>query len=196
MADAVLECKELTLKVPEKVLVENFSFSIKKGERVGLTGPNGAGKTTLLRAILGIVKPNNGEVSFGGATIGYLPQQYEYVPELTVSEFFHSLEDLYGAGFNEELKETCRLHELSDKRFSVLSGGELRRVFLGAALFQTESLLLLDEPFISLDSDSEKDMKELLMTIAARNPELSILVVSHAADFVERFCTRSLKIGN
>lgn len=161
-------------------ILQDVSFDIHGGKILTLIGPNGAGKTTLLRILLGLQKPDGGEVvKKDSLRIGYMPQKLtlpETIP-LTVADFLGiwaqkdtpkpgDLLDLVGMGG----KETYSMHSLS--------GGEMQRVLLARALQTQPDLLVLDEPVQGVDLSGQRDLYRLILTV--RNTYgCAVVLVSH-----------------
>ncbi len=185
-------------------IVNNISFKVKKGELVCLLGPSGCGKTSTLRLIAGLEIPNSGSISIAGKCVsdkntfiephkrdvGFLFQDFALFPHLTTKENI-----AWGLSHLEPKKKTNRLEELleqismtehGDKYPHELSGGEQQRVSLARALAPKPSLLLLDEPFSSLDTklrheiraETSKILKDTNTTaiIVTHDPEEAMLI--------------------
>ena len=173
-------------------------WSIEAGQVLVLFGPSGAGKTTTLRAIAGLIRPQAGHVEIGGRVVydsanrvtvpphrrrvGYLTQQYHLFPHLTVAEnIAYGLAKMPRSAARErvhELAATLHLDGLEDRRTWELSGGELQRAALARALATEPALLLLDEPFASLDAELRRTLRRDLraMLTASSTP---VLLVTH-----------------
>lgn len=173
-------------------------WSIEAGQVLVLFGPSGAGKTTTLRAIAGLIRPEEGHVEIGGRVVydsanrltvpphrrrvGYLTQQYHLFPHLTVAEnIAYGLAKMPRAAARErvhELATTLHLDGSEDRRTWELSGGELQRAALARALATEPALLLLDEPFASLDAELRRTLRRDLraMLTASSTP---VLLVTH-----------------
>jgi zinc transport system ATP-binding protein len=200
LQDPLLEIAGLTLRPAREALLSNFSLNIDRGTVHALVGPNGAGKTTLLSAILGLV-PFEGRIIArwkGRGRIAYVPQQFhvDRTLPLTVADFLALTRQqrpvcLGVAG--ETRKRIVRLLNhvglggFEDRKMSVLSGGELRRVLLADALDPLPELLILDEPATGLDDASGRWLEETLLTLKG---ELTVLMVSHDSEQVRRIADR------
>ena len=180
--------------------IRNSSLEMNARDYVLVTGPNGSGKTTLLETILGILKPVSGVVKVFGYDMvrspykarmicSYLPQDFMKKPDepFKVREIVamgiaskRSLGRLSREDWKrvDEVLELLGIAELSDRPIGRLSGGQQQKVFLARALSRDPKLLLLDEPFSSLDDDSRKFVADLLYKLNRRG--MTIILVSHA----------------
>ena len=172
--------------------LRGFSLDLKAGEMVGLTGRNGAGKTTLMRAVMGLVKLREGQVTFGGKDlrkvpvhhraglgIGYMPEDRGLVPELTVEENMllptwvtPALDGPERLSLVYEILPELR--EMSDRRALLLSGGQQKMVALGRALAAGTRLLLLDEPFEGVAPALSQRLSDVIFGL--REQDLSVVV--------------------
>src|SRR5699024_9931388 len=150
--------------------IDRFSFTIEKGEIIGIVGASGSGKSTLLRLLAGLEDPTGGSIELDSRLIvgdntyieaekrgvGMVFQNYALIPHLTVSEYIcFGLHKLKRAERKERLDEMLELVQLRDfaKRYPhELSGGQQQRVALARALAPSPSILLMDEPFSNLDT--------------------------------------------
>jgi zinc transport system ATP-binding protein len=180
-------------------VLEDIKLEVMPGDYLGLIGPNGSGKTTLLRLILGLLEPKSGNISLFGrprhrvkdwTRLGYIPQkatQFENKFPITVWETV-SLGRIAKKGllgkFNKEDRKVID-HALSkvsllpykNKLIHELSGGQQQRVFIAKALASDPELLILDEPTVGIDSQSQDDFYELLTQLNKEGK--TIVIVSH-----------------
>ncbi len=147
------------------IALEDVSLEVSKGELVVLVGPNGSGKTTLLRILLGLLRPDRGEVSVMGYTpwrmpvrarmeIGYAPERDILPSWLTVKEYLEVVAEAKEAKVSEAPLEMLGLQRVVAKRISSLSQGYRKRVQLAAALIGNPKLLVLDEPYSNVDVET------------------------------------------
>lgn len=202
----ILKVKDLGVKLQNQTLLDHISFNVRKGTTLAILGPNGAGKTVLFRTLLGLI-PHTGEVQWEEkAKIGYVPQ---YV---TVSDVPMSVREFLSIGEGIDYKEALSLVRLenknvSEKRLGVLSGGQLRRVFIASALKENPSVLFLDEPTTGVDMDSEEPIYLMLNEIKKTN-KITIFLITHDIHIIQEyaddllainkcvtFCGRSSEIG-
>ena len=175
--------------------LEGVSLSINQDDFLGLIGPNGGGKSTLLKVILGLIRPNQGDVSVLGSTperarkfIGYVPQYNLFDRDFPISVWDVVLMGCCGQRgilkrYSSEDKrltaralETVEMLDFKDRQIGRLSGGEQQRVFIARALVAGPKLLLLDEPTASVDAAMQTGFYELLEKLRQR---MAIVLVSH-----------------
>ena len=179
-----------------RAVVRDVSIAVRRGEAVGLLGPNGAGKTTVFTMIMGLVRPDGGEVLLDGLSIthlplyqrgrlgiGYLPQEASIFRGLSVKD--NVLAVLEGH-IKDKKERHARLDELLDE-FSVshlrdadalaLSGGERRRVEIARALAADPKFMLLDEPFAGVDPIAVADIQGLVRQLTQRG--IGVLITDH-----------------
>jgi len=192
---ALITLKDVTIAFEGVPAVEHVSFELNRGDYMVIIGENGSGKSTLVRAMLGLVHPRSGSISYGDGLkrnqIGYLPQQ-----TAAQRDFPASVEEVVMSGcvsrmgkfeffYNQKLRD--RAHEkmemldviaFRERSYRNLSGGQQQRVLLARALCATDSLLLLDEPVTGLDPGTTKEFYELIRKLN-REHGVSIAMVSH-----------------
>lgn len=190
----VLEVRNLVKKYGSFEAVKGISFSVKRGEALGLIGENGAGKSTTLKILAGLIKPSGGEVKYFGRDfdesvkrmIGYLPEIDALYENMTVSEYLNLFADIYGVkadieGFLERLS-------LPDKYISDLSKGMRRKVSIARTLLHDPDVLIYDEPTGGLDPTTSLSIAELLRELAEKG---KIIVFSaHNMYYVERIADK------
>jgi ABC-2 type transport system ATP-binding protein len=181
-----------------------LTLDLPRGRVIGLLGPSGCGKTTLMRCIVGVQKVAGGTVEVlgepaGSASlrhrVGYLTQAPSVYADLTVTEnlaYFARIVGVRRSGVGAEVARVLDVIDLTDHadaRVGALSGGQLSRVSLGAALVGTPDLLVLDEPTVGLDPVLRRDLWALFHRLAGAG--VSLLVSSHVMDEAAR-CDRLL----
>ncbi|MCI8599877.1 MAG: ABC transporter ATP-binding protein [Lachnospiraceae bacterium] len=178
--------------------LRDASFTMRKGEFAAIVGESGSGKTTLLNLIGGLDEPSSGRVYLGGQdlfsmkekertifrrrNIGFIFQSFQLIPELTVEQnmIFPLLLD-YQKSNTEELENLLAILGLEGRRShlpSQLSGGQQQRVAIGRALIHHPMLILADEPTGNLDSQSSREVMELL-TQASHHYQQTVLMITH-----------------
>ena len=179
-----------------RTVVSNVSISVRAGEVVGLLGPNGAGKTTSFYMVMGLIRPDSGEVSFRGVDItrmpmykrarmgmGYLAQEPSIFRKLTVEQNIMAILETLAISRAErkkrcaDLLEELSLTRLKDQKAMTLSGGERRRLEITRALVTNPSFIMLDEPFSGVDPLAVYDVQQIILQLKERN--LGILITDH-----------------
>lgn len=176
----LVEAKGVSVNIGYRNILEDVDIAIHAGEIITIVGLNGAGKSTLVRVILGITKPNKGEVSrISGLKVGYTPQHVHrdlYLP-ITVRRFLKLGGYTPHKSINETLKEVGA-DKILDYPMSEISGGEMQRVLLARALMRKPKLLILDEPMAGVDIAGQSELYELISNIRKRHG-CGVLLVSH-----------------
>ena len=174
---AVITASHVEVRVGARVLLQDASFRVGPGDRIGLVGRNGAGKTTLLRLLGGVEKPDTGTVEPGhGLKLGYYAQEHETLdPTRTVLENMRTAApDLDLVEVRKTLGSFLFSGDDVDKPVSVLSGGEKTRLALATLVVSSANVLLLDEPTNNLDPASRAEILGALSTY-----EGAVVLVTH-----------------
>lgn len=214
MNTEILSAKNLSAGYPDHPVWRDASFSIARGEFVGVLGPNGAGKTTLFRLLLGLVRPLAGEIQLfseephrGNPRVGYVPQRHPVDTEIQIEALELVRLGLVGTkwGFSlnaaREREEALRMLKLVDaeslahRSLGELSGGELQRVFLAEALAAKPEILLLDEPLANLDVRREQELVQLVKSIA-QSQNVTVLLIAHNINPLLPVLDRVMYIAN
>lgn len=194
-----LEAQHLIKKYKKKTVVNDVSIEVNQGEIVGLLGPNGAGKTTSFYMIVGLVRPNDGNIFLDGKDItalpmyrrarlgvGYLPQEASVFRTLTVEENILAVLQMTNKTKKEQIAKTEELLEefsLTHVRKNlgrVLSGGERRRTEIARALATEPNFVLLDEPFAGVDPIAVEEIQSIVAKLKSKN--IGILITDHNVD--------------
>ncbi|MCF0151224.1 MAG: ABC-F family ATP-binding cassette domain-containing protein, partial [Firmicutes bacterium] len=178
----LLTARHIKKNYSEKQLLEDVDLIIHEGDKIGLVGVNGSGKSTLLKIIAGVMEAEGGEiVRANGLRTGYLPQDPEYEPELTVSEQLQ----LSTGGSVEDYVWRSMLSKLglsdTDLKMKQLSGGQRKKVALTAVLCRENDLLILDEPTNHMDTDIVEWLEDRLAEFKG-----AVLMITHDRYFLER----------
>lgn len=207
MTGKVLSVEGIGKSYKEKQVLKDISFSVHEGEIMAILGPNGAGKSTSIRSIMGIILPDEGDITFHGHSsgksiprhlIGYLPEErglYKNVKVMDMLLYLAELKDYplkkakerileYLAKFNMEGKEKAKLEELSK--------GMGQKIQFIASVLHEPRLLILDEPFSGLDPVSQEVFKKEIRELADKGT--AILLSSHQMNMVEEMCDRLFMI--
>lgn len=178
----------------DRTLLDNVSFYMKDGDRVGIVGVNGCGKSTFLRLAAGVEVPDEGSVSYDpNVRLGYLPQNPPFDPENTVMEQVE-------AGLDPTAREIARYEAVEiltrlgigdvNQKMGTLSGGQRKRVALASALVHPADLLALDEPTNHLDAEMIGWLENYLQSFSG-----GILLVTHDRYFLERVAQKTLEVS-
>ncbi|MCA2214298.1 ABC transporter ATP-binding protein [Jidongwangia harbinensis] len=194
-------CSGLRKRYRRQTAVDDVSFTVARGEVLGLLGPNGAGKTSVIKILLGLVRPDAGEVLLLGRPgtdpqarrrVGYLPELFRYQPWLTAAEVLDLHVRLAGAAVPDAERRDClALVGLADRagdRVGGFSKGMQQRLGLAVALVARPELVVLDEPTSALDPLGRADVRDLLLSLKTR--QVAVLLNSHLIGEVERVCDR------
>jgi lipopolysaccharide export system ATP-binding protein len=192
----ILKAENLVKKYKQRTVVNDVSFDVSQGEIVGLLGPNGAGKTTSFYMIVGLIKPNEGNIYLEGENItkdpmyrraqkgiGYLAQEASVFRKLTVEDNIMAILEMTGLGKEErrekleELINEFSLHKVRKNRGDLLSGGERRRTEIARALAANPNFILLDEPFAGVDPIAVEEIQTIVARLKEKN--IGILITDH-----------------
>ena len=179
-----------------RAVVNGVDIHVRRGEIVGILGPNGAGKTTTFYMIVGLIRPNGGEVFFDRKNVtdlpmykraregmGYLPQEESIFRKLTVAENIMAILETQPLTRQqrkdrcEELLEQFGITHLAKNQALTLSGGEKRRLTIARSLVTSPTLLMLDEPFSGVDPIAVYDVQQIIQDL--RKQGLAILITDH-----------------
>jgi ABC-2 type transport system ATP-binding protein len=206
MAETIVEVQHLRKEFNGTVAVADVSFTVTRGEIVGVLGPNGAGKTTTIQVLLGLTTATTGTVTVFGQDLKRhrveilqrcnFSSAYTGLPSnLKVRENLLIFSKIYGVkAYREKIDEVLEMFEikhLRDKITGHLSSGESTRVNLCKALLNDPELLMLDEPTASLDPDIADKVRKLLRRIQ-REKGMTMVYTSHNMRDVEEVCDRVL----
>ena len=200
----VIEVTGLSKEFGTLVAVNNISFTIAKGQIVGLIGPNGAGKTTLLRMLATVLRPTTGSVRILGYSsaseylkirknIGYLPDFFNLYNSLTLHECLEFFAMAYGVDdklIPGRVDEALKFVELEEKRNDFvrhLSRGMVQRMGVGVLLVHQPDVLLLDEPASGLDPKARIQLRDILRKLSAEGK--TIIISSHILTELSDFCS-------
>ncbi|GAA5035603.1 ABC transporter ATP-binding protein [Marivirga lumbricoides] len=192
----ILRADNLVKKYKSRTVVDHISVSVEQGEIVGLLGPNGAGKTTSFYMIVGLVKPNAGEIFLDEQNItklpmyqrakrgvGYLAQEASVFRSLTVEENLMAVLEMRKISKKdkvekmESLLEEFSLTHVRKNKGMVLSGGERRRTEIARALAMDPKFVLLDEPFAGVDPIAVEEIQTIVGKLKQKN--IGILITDH-----------------
>ena len=195
----LLSVEGISKRFGSNAVLKDVSFSVLDGEVLGLIGPNGAGKTTLFECVAGLMPANGGTVRFNDQALPlarrkealfYMPDGIHPWADQTVKWALRFFEKLYRSTDVKasSLAEPLKLERLMKSRIGSLSKGERKRVLLALALLTPQPLLMLDEPFDSLDLRQTRDVMSLLKDHARRGRTLMLSI--HQLVDAARVCDR------
>lgn len=191
-----------------KTAVDDLSFSVDRGEILGLIGPNGAGKTTTIRMMMDIIRPDSGEVAILGEksnaaikkNLGYLPEERGLYRKLRVIDCIIYLASLLGMDRHaaekraDELLARTGMLPQKERRIEALSKGMGQIIQFIVAIIHDPRIVILDEPFSSLDPVNTELVKSMLGDL--KNQGKAVILSTHGMNDVEELCDRVLMIDN
>ena len=200
--------KDLTKNYGKRTVTNKVSFQVGQGEIVGLLGPNGAGKTTSFYQVVGLVKPDDGDVFLNDTNItklpmykraqmglGYLPQEASVFRKLTVEDNISAVLEMTKLSKKQQKEklETLilefNLGHVRKSNGDVLSGGERRRTEIARALAVDPKFILLDEPFAGIDPIAVEDIQTIVTRLKYKN--IGILITDHNVNETLSICDRA-----
>ena len=209
----VFSAKNIAMSFGDRVILRKIDIHLNKGEMLGLLGGNGAGKSTFMNIVLGLLKPDYGDIFLekiklttlpiherSKIGIGYLPQQTSIFRGLTVYENLLGIAQIIRKSTKEQkeivekLMAEFSITHLRNVKATALSGGERRRTEIARCLINNPKILLLDEPFAGVDLLSIQDIKGLLLKLQARG--CAVLVTDHNASQLLSVVDRAYVIAN
>ncbi len=204
---SLITCKNLELAYDNKTVLSDLSFQISRGDYLCIVGENGSGKSTLMKALLGLIKPVSGGISFCCAKhseIGYLPQQTEIQKDFPASVWEVVISGVLGKKglipfYTKRDKELAEknmkllgIYDLKKRSYQDLSGGQQQRVLLARAMCATTSLLLLDEPVAGLDPVVTNDMYRIIKEL--NDKKITVIMISHDIPAAVKYASHILHL--
>lgn len=203
-----IQTRELVKVYGSRTVVNKVSFNVSQGEIVGLLGPNGAGKTTSFYQVVGLIKPDSGEVYLNDLNItklpmykraqmgiGYLPQEASVFRKLSVEDNIMAVLEMTKLSKaaqrekQEALLNELRLQHVRKSNGDTLSGGERRRTEIARALAVDPKFILLDEPFAGVDPIAVEDIQEIIAKLKFKN--IGVLITDHNVNETLSICDRA-----
>ena len=203
-----ISTRNLVKRYHSRTVVNHVSIEVKQGEIVGLLGPNGAGKTTTFYQVVGLIKPDEGNVFLNEENItrlpmykrarmgiGYLPQEASVFRKLSVENNIAAvleMSDLSKAEQKQKLEtllDEFHLHHVRKSNGDLLSGGERRRTEIARALAVDPKFILLDEPFAGIDPIAVEDIQSIVAKLKYKN--IGILITDHNVTETLSICDRA-----
>jgi|TARA_B100001175_G_scaffold270114_1_gene242169 lipopolysaccharide export system ATP-binding protein len=209
----ILDAKNISKSFDGRIILRKIDMHLNQGEMLGLLGSNGAGKSTFMNIVLGLLKPDFGNIFLSNSKItnlaihersklgiAYLPQQTSIFRGLTVYENLLAIAQIVKKRAAEQkevvekLMTEFSITHLRDVKATALSGGERRRVEIARCLINNPKVLLLDEPFAGVDLLSIQDIKGLLIKLQSRG--CAVLVADHNATQLLSVVDRAYVVAN
>lgn len=204
--EKVLSVKNLTKKF-KRVVVNNISFDVERGNVYGLLGPNGSGKSTTFGMLLSTINPTSGDWFWFGKKgtdsetlkkIGAIIEQPNFYPYLSAETNLKIVAEIKGTPYSRinEVLTTVGLLERKKDTFKTFSLGMKQRLAIASSLLNNPEVLILDEPTNGLDPEGIIQIREIIGTIAKQG--ITIIIASHLLDEIEKICSHVivLKDGN
>jgi Cu-processing system ATP-binding protein len=195
----MIKIKGLNKRFKKLHALIDIDAAFQEGQAIALIGPNGSGKTTLIKSVLGLVKPDSGNIYFNNESInegveyrkeiGYMPQIGRYPDNMKIGQLFNMLKNLRGncKKTDEELYYKFRLDTILDKPMRVLSGGTRQKVSAALAFLFDPAVLILDEPTAGLDPLASEILKAKILSEKEKGK--LILITSHILSDLEELTT-------
>lgn len=188
----MIEIKNLTFFYEAgKPIFEDFSFSISKGESLSVLGPSGCGKSTFLYLLSGLLRPQKGEILIDGERLvrprertGLILQDYGLLPWKTIKENVElglKLRGIFKDSLTESWMRRLGIFNVKDRYPHQVSGGEKQRAAIGRSLVLKPDLILMDEPFSSLDAPTRETLEDLIFRLKEEE-NLTVVLVTHMVD--------------
>lgn len=199
----MLKVEQLSKKIDRQTILDAVDFTVEPGEIIALVGRNGAGKTTLLRTMVGIIRPDMGDVLYGSKSIFkdaglkrdviFVPDSADALKNYTVNEATDLYESIYPSFNRTVFRETLTRYNIDNKKIRQLSKGQKALVTLSLAFAVQAKYYLLDEPTDGLDVVAKSDVLKLMIA-QVENRNCSIIVSSHQLHELERIADRIIMI--
>lgn len=202
----IIKIRNLNFSYDKQVVLEGINLDYSSDEFLAIIGPNGGGKSTLLKLILGLLKPQSGEIKLFGKEpsevskfIGYVPQNFlsnQSFPMMVLEVVLMGLiyKKIFGFYSQAEKQmalaalEKVGMKEFASARIGELSGGQRQRVYIARALCANAKVLVLDEPTASIDTKGQAEIYEILKNINASG--VGVVLVSHDLNIVLNYATK------
>ena len=208
--------KNISLSYNKRQVLEDISLSFREGEICGLLGPNGVGKSTLFNIIVGLIKPNYGNVSINGKNVtnipiyeralnfklSIVPQSGGVFSELTCVNNLIAVGQITQKEKNlinfkvEKMVSKFSLDAVKNLKAKYLSGGQRKKLCIAMALMSDPKIILMDEPFQGLDIMSTKDLQETITNLQTEDSTRCCIISDHAARDLLAICDRAIILAN
>ena len=195
-----IEFENVSLSYGNRLILDNITFKINKGEIFGMLGPNGAGKSTIFNLLTGLISPNNGKIKINGIDVtdypiylrtkkfkvGYVPQYGGYFNDLTLENNLNAIGEIVIENkilINDKVNYLINKFELDNVRSikaKFLSGGQKKKLVIALSLLSDPKILLLDECFAALDVMTIKMLQEIIVKLQ-QETQITICICDHQA---------------
>ena len=211
-----IRLKKISLSFNKRQILDDISVNIREGEICGLLGPNGVGKSTLFNIILGLIKPNYGNIFINGTDVTNLPIykraidfSLSVVPQtggifsnLTSLENLKAISEIVIKDKNErnfkieKMISKFELDPVKNIKAKYLSGGQRKKVSIAMSLMSDPKIVLMDEPFQGLDIMSTRDLQETIVNLQTENNNRCCIISDHAARDLLAISDRAIILAN
>lgn len=205
-APLTLSAHQLTRFHGKRCVVSDVSFTLRRGEVLGLLGHNGAGKSTTLQMLAGALSPNSGRVEVcdfdlstqplqGKACLGFLPEQPPLYRDMRVDDYLTFAARLHRVAATQldeyvtTAKQRCDLMDCAQQLIGTLSKGYQQRVGIAQAIIHQPAVIILDEPTVGLDPTQLRDIRDLIRELGNSS---SVIISTHLLNEVENICDRAV----
>jgi zinc transport system ATP-binding protein len=198
-----IEGKNISVNYGKIQALKKLNFVIQEGDYIGIIGPNGGGKSTMMKTILGLLKPNDGEISYCGTSLKKSNIRMGYVPQISDinRQFPISVEEVVLTGRMEkriipmfkyseedyqkvnEVLDTVGLSDLRNRQINELSGGEFQKMIIARALTMKPDILFLDEPTAMVDVMSQRQIFNLIKRLS---DDITIVLITHHVQMISK----------
>ena len=211
-----INLKKISLSYNKRQILDDVSFNIRGGEIVGLLGPNGVGKSTIFNIIIGLIKPNYGEVYIDNKIVNNIPiykrsidYQLSIVPQsggcfsnLTCLENLKAISEIVLKNKDErsfrieKMISKFELDAVKNTKAKYLSGGQRKKVSIAMSLMSNPKIILMDEPFQGLDIMSTRDLQKTIVNLQTEDSKRCCVISDHAARDLLAISDRAIILAN
>lgn len=205
---AMLEVNNLNKTYKNFKAIDDISFQVNKGDIYGFLGPNGAGKSTTLRMILGLIKPNSGEIKLNGSLINFKNKKYlnnigalierpDFYKNLSAYQnlkILYSMSRINNSKIIHDVLHEVDLFDRKDDKVGSYSQGMKQRLGIAQTLLHNPQVIILDEPSNGLDPQGQADMRELILKIN-KDKGITVIISSHILAEIEKIANRMIVIN-
>ena len=211
-----ISLKKISLSYNRRQILDDVSFNIRKGEICGLLGPNGVGKSTIFNIIVGLVKPNYGDVFINQTNVtdipiykraidfglSIVPQSGGVFSNMTCSENLKAISEIVIKNKSErefkieQMISKFELDSVKSTKAKHLSGGQRKKVSIAMSLMSNPKIILMDEPFQGLDIMSTRDLQETIVNLQTEDNNRCCVISDHAARDLLAISDRAIILAN